>query len=365
MKQKAKILLRSSSHVTALLALASALSATIVPRPGSENVPQLFASASLVFKGKVEAVTKSGMPEQNTNGQATAERFTAAVRVDHVFKGELAVNETVYINFDRPTGTYCNVAPCISFAVDEYDLFFLTERNHSFELLDRYFGKFPVSMISAAAPVKGLAGLESDLAAGLSDSNERRLLTNIELLGAMQKIASTNPLKRLMNSPEPVIKAAALAALLHLHDYQYLSEARASMETTASDATLPMLQDRISLYVEDIRDPTTIPVLIYLAGSHSDLLRQAAIHALRETPSTQVVPLFVAALDDPVQLIRYDAVLGLATLEKNWDLAPSVDTFKHSESKYITAWKVWWAESGQGQNVAPAPNPQRGGEANN
>jgi len=352
MKQRSNMPVRKrlQVQVAALLTLVSTTSATIVPSPGSENVSQLFASASLVFKGRVTAITRIGRLGPKPDEEVTTiDHFQATVFVDRVFKGELVQNETVYIDFDRPKGTYCNVAPCISFDVDEYDLFFLTKRNHGYALLGRYFGKFPVSRINDRALATGMIGLESNLVAGLSESDQKRLLTNIELLGAMQKISSTNPLQLLMNSQQPVIKAAALVALLRLGDYQYLSESRALMETPAEDTTLSILQDRISLYVEEVRDAKTIPDLIYLAGSRSDWLRQAAIHALREMSTTQAIPVFIAALDDPVQLIRYDAVLGLATLERNWDLAPSVETFGRSESKYISAWKAWWAENGQEQ----------------
>jgi HEAT repeat protein len=84
-----------------------------------------------------------------------------------------------------------------------------------------------------------------------------------------------------------------------------------------------------------------------LAQSQADDVRESAIHALRTVRSATAIPAFVRALDDRVQFVRYDAVLGLAEVEHNWALAPSVDAFKADEQKYITAWKSWWQTNGQ------------------
>lgn len=63
--------------------------------------------------------------------------------------------------------------------------------------------------------------------------------------------------------------------------------------------------------------------------------------------SSDAVPVFIRVLDDRVETIRYDAVLGLAGAEQNWDLAPSFDAFAKNESMYIAAWKAWWSKSGK------------------
>jgi HEAT repeat protein len=101
--------------------------------------------------------------------------------------------------------------------------------------------------------------------------------------------------------------------------------------------------------ISAIRDPARVPVLITFSHSQSDRLRESVIHALREIGNRTAEPVLVEALDDRVASIRYDAVLGLATVEGRWDLAPSVDTFAANEPKYVGAWKSWWLGIGKNQ----------------
>ena len=319
------------------LALAGA-----TPIPGSESVPELFAAASVVFKGEIVSVVPvREIPVPGSDGSIRATEFAATARVDRIYKGPNSL-ETVRIVIARPKGTACNVSPCESLDVGEYDLFFLSGAGSDYHLLDLFFGKFPVSRRNATSKSAGLAALEADLTAALHDSDERLQLKAAQLLGAMGHLNSTEPLHELLSSHNPRLQVTAAAALLHLGDYSALEAAGRTLEMKTSDPQIVRLQFQISTWIEEIRTPSAVPVLIKLTQSQSDSLREAAIHALREIAHPTAVPVFVAALDDPVSSIRYDAVLGLASIEKNWDLAPSIDAFEAAESKYIGAWKSWW-----------------------
>jgi HEAT repeat protein len=227
-------------------------------------------------------------------------------------------------------------------------LFFLSRQGDSYQLLDPYFGVFPASRLKSGGYRPGIAGLEADLITGLRDTDTKRLLTNIELIGALGHVESVSPLLDLLaNNSNKMVRGAIYATLLRLHDYGKLRESLDLVEGPAEDSADLATREQILDLVSEIHDPTTLQVLVGFSRSHSDRLRECVIHALRGIGAAQAVPIFVDALDDPVQMIRYDAVLGLATVVRDWSLAPSVEAFAANERKYIEAWKAWWVNSGR------------------
>jgi HEAT repeat protein len=215
-------------------------------------------------------------------------------------------------------------------------------------LLNPFFGKFAVSRLKSPQITHGLDGLEADLVAGLSENDEAPLLASIELFGALQHVKSVSPLiRRLASDHRSIVHGAIYVALLRLQDYRALKEAGAFAEGINDNPREVVLREQVCELVGEIHDPTVGQVLIGLSRSNSDRLRESVIHALRGIPSAEAEPVFVRALDDPLKWIRYDAVLGLAFIEKKWDLAPSVDAFTADEAFYIGEWKVWWSNSGR------------------
>jgi hypothetical protein len=312
-------------------------------------VRQLFSTASLVAKGEVLSVVEV----DHKVGAAAAtparlDEFAAVVRIDRIYKGNGEVpNTRITITFRRPPEPACTVTPCISLSKGDYDLFFLASKDDHFELIDRFFGKFVSSRLVGASDKQGLEQLETDLLTGLRDPNETVVLQHIELLGSLERVSSIAPLIDLSSSPDRKIQTAACIALTRLNEFSKLESCGRLFEQASDDPRMQMLQSRLSFYVAQVHDRSAIPGLLKIAHSQSDQLRESVIHALREMPSAETVPILVAALDDHVKLIRYDAVYGLASIEQNWDLAPSVSAFDRAEPKYINAWKTWWMETGR------------------
>jgi hypothetical protein len=322
------------------------VAAGVRPVPGSESLPSLFNSASFVFAGKIVSVEPTG-GTKGENGEPAHHSFEASILVDRQYKGE-GTAKTVKIIYNRPDDPACFVSQCESHFVGDDRLFLLVKRDDGYRLLDQFSGQFAISMLKAPHYRPGLPGLESDLIAGLHETDEGRLLTNIELIGGMEGIGSTSPLTELLKSNnDPDVQAATYLALLRLHNYRRLRESLAFAEENSKMPLALSFKGQICDWAAEIRDPTTVSTLVDFANSRSDRVREPAVHALREMASPQAVPVFIKKLDDPVQLIRYDAVLGLATVEKNWGLAPSGDAFAADETKYISAWKSWWARSGR------------------
>jgi len=343
---KARISVRAVA-VLLTLSAASMLHAKVMPSWGSESVPQLFAKSSLVFSGQVGTVSQTEQTGSDGDGPSRLLlRVTATVKVDRLYKGD-ASGAAVAITYDRPADDVCAVSFCITLKTGEYGLFFVTGVGNNYQLVDAHFGRWSVSRSHPVPQKPGLSGLESDLIAGLSDNDERDLLDTVELLGGFDRLDSTQPLLDVLPIASQRVKAAIYVALLRQRDYRRLLNIAANVERASRDTQVSILQDRILFYIGEIHTAAAVPVLLTLATSRSDQLRESVIHALRQTGSPTGVPALIAALDDPIEVIRYDAVLGLATIERRPNLAPSVDAFERDAQIYIDAWKSWWLESGR------------------
>lgn len=333
--------------VIAMLLTAAVMHATALPAREASSLPVLLDAATLVLTGEVASVDGGVEALGDWNGRRVPlATFTATAIIDRLYKGDIN-DPTVKLLYTRPTGVICNVSRCPDLVVGEYGLFFLHSLGNGYYSFDQLAGELPISRLKSSAHMPGAVGLESDLVAGLQEENETTLLTNIELLGALKDSKAVPPLLDwLAHNPNRPARASAYLSLLKLQHYSKLGEALAFAEsfTGGTPSESRIASDVIDI-VSAVRDPAAVPALTAFSHSPSDRVRESVIHALREIGSLDAVPAFVAALDDPVQLIRYDAVLGLATVEKRWDQAPSIDTFAASESKYIGFWKSWWLSS--------------------
>jgi len=321
--------------------------ARIVPTPGSESLQQLYEAAFLVFRGEIVSVEHDREIDGIWGGQAVRLRvFTAKAVVDRQYKGPLDASR-IEIVYRQPTGDICAVSKCETLNPGDYGLFFLAQDSEGYHMLNTYAGKFAVSRLKSEGYSAGVGGVEADLIAGLKDNDKERLVTNVELIGLLPQVRSLSPLVMLLASErDQKVQGATYVALLRLRSYSKLQMALDFAETPRQDSRTAIYQEQICELTSEIHDPVVVPTLLSFSHSKSDRVRESVIHSLRNVGSKEALPVFIQALDDPVKWIRYDAVLGLAALERKWDLAPSVDAFSEDEEKYISAWKTWWASSG-------------------
>ena len=332
-------------------AIVSFRSAQAVPVTDIDRLSPVFDAASLVFAGQVVSVQSSGTLNGEWGGHSVKlDAFSATARVQRLYKG--AAGHTVTITFVRPPGNACTVSECEALSANDFGLFFLLENRDGYHLMTGTYGALPVSRLHSAENAEGLPGLEADLLEGLKDPEVDRVLENIQMIGGIGQLHSVPRLLALLEGTQnDDVRSSLYVTLLKLHQYGKLGDALAFAQTMDTSSLVDSrFKYRIFDFVEAIHDPTTVPILLNFASSPSDRLRQSVIHALREIGSPEAVPAFVQALDDRVESVRYDAVLGLATIEKNWELAPSVDLFEKDEAKYIKAWKSWWTETGTKAN---------------
>jgi HEAT repeat protein len=267
------------------------------------------------------------------------------VVTDKIYKGNATA--ALSIAYVRPGDRLCAVSACIQLKAGDFDYFFLDIGKQGLELVDPHFGKFRASRRTQSRGQTGLGALKADFVAGLNDPDEDVRLTQVELIGDSGRRTDVEALLRLLPSADALSRATILHALLQLGDYSALMSMREFLEVRSNVPRIERLRFLCLSQINAISDAQAADALMSLAQSPADDVRESAIHALRTIRSATSMPAFIRALDDRVQLVRYDAVLGLAEVEHTWALAPSVDAFKADERKHINAWKSWWQTSGQ------------------
>lgn len=296
------------------------------PNPGTEPIPQLMADSSLVCKGEVTSAP-------NVKFVAVPQRFTgtAMVRLDRCFKGALPSSE-VPVLFDNLL-TAAGSARQVVLYPGDYRLFFLAPQEGKYKPIDDFFGVLPISRLLANATVDRLTdpmlALELDLEAGLDDSDQDRLLDSIRMLGNMKNLHSTAPVKRLLDSPNDLVRSYVYEALLRLGDY----------------SVLPMVASQVMM----IKDPKVLSQLEQFLLSDNLILRSDALQAVRRINSPHSAPLFYKLLDDSDVDNRFGAMQGLLTLTGGGDTAwvPSLDEFRQQPDFYAARCKDWWNVEGK------------------
>ena len=313
-----------------------------------------MADSSLVCKGEVTSAP-------NVKFVAVPQRFTgtAMVRLDRCFKGALPSSE-VPVLFDNLL-TAAGSARQVVLYPGDYRLFFLAPQEGKYKPIDDFFGVLPISRLLANATVDRLTdpmlALELDLEAGLDDSDQDRLLDSIRMLGNMKNLHSTAPVKRLLDSPNDLVRSYVYEALLRLGDYSVLpmvAEFFATQPQAARELSMPrdhllLMQYRLASQVMMIKDPKVLSQLEQFLLSDNLILRSDALQAVRRINSPHSAPLFYKLLDDSDVDNRFGAMQGLLTLTGGGDTAwvPSLDEFRQQPDFYAARCKDWWNVEGK------------------
>lgn len=319
------------------------------PIPGTENIPKLMADSVLVCKGEVVEAPEIII---SSNPQPPHQTATAVLRVDRCFKGEPA-SGAVLVLFDNilPPGG----GPYVVIRKGDYRLFFLKNEGTKYTLADEWFGQLSISrQLGVTSPVATdpMAGLESDLKAGLSDPNRDRVLDSIRMLGNMRHLQSKAELVALLDSPDELVRTYVLEAMLRLHDYSVLPAVEnwliAQPQIPASlilprDALLEM-QGRLAGQISTIRDPAALPILLGLLKLPKPFVRQEALQAVRAIRSSKSTPSLLEMLDDASADNAFAAMQGLIELAGGGNISwvPSLPEFRANPGYYAARCREWW-----------------------
>lgn len=262
--------------------------------------------------------------------------YEATVRVDKVLKGSLP--STIKIKLIKKANAVRNGK---SITQSLYAMFFLKEESpKSYTLTD--------PTVEALVASDGVSGKEGDALARVIEVLAQVLRSNhspadqaeaIAALASVNSQASNDALRLVLKSSNEELKLQAEVGLLRHNDVSVLKlveETLLKPTNQTNAAAIGHLSFAIQL---GVRDPSGIPILTRLLTSPNLEVRRAAAHGLRETRAPAAVAPLAAALNDTDQMVRYDAILGLSEITGDRSHAPSVDTFKRDEKKYLAYWQ--------------------------
>jgi HEAT repeat protein len=277
--------------------------------------------------------------------------MSATVGVDRYYKGGGATPQITVTFFVARDPRHSDL-PFQQLATGEYALFFLKEGSGRYTFSDPWFGKLEVSrrLAEDTADTHDPATLlEADLRAGLAEASRDLLLDNIRLLGNLRRLRSSRELHPFASSDDLEVRGAANLALMRVGDYSMIEEAVEFLLLQDPNPRIRALQGKLANEFESVKDPATLDVIHRYMRSDNQMVRIAMVKAAERIHSPKAVPWLVERLDDPVEDVRYHAVLALCEMEGKgpggWGAA--IDVYDQNESQYISKWKQWWETEGK------------------
>jgi phage tail sheath protein FI len=166
----------------------------------------------------------------------------------------------------------------------------------------------------------------------------------IAALGSINSAEATTVMKSAAESPDLVVRSAALTALLRQHDTSRFDE-------VASILMNPAIPERargpLADAVDGTGDPKTVPALEHLLDSQDAYVRRAAASALRNTHSQASIGGLGKAIEDSDSWVRYQGVVGLGEITRQDEWTPATDIFAADEQKFLTHWREWLSTHGR------------------
>lgn len=136
---------------------------------------------------------------------------------------------------------------------------------------------------------------------------------------------------------------------MRVGDYSAVEQAVEFLLLQDPKPNIRALQGRLANEFESVKDPTALDVIRRYISSDNRMVRIAMVKAAERIRSPKSVPWLVERLDDPVEVVRYHAVLGLCEIEgkgpDGWGAA--FDAYEQNEAQYISKWKQWWETEGK------------------
>jgi HEAT repeats len=354
--------------VLALLKGGLTTSAMAQPRP-TPNVQRWVDESIVIVKGRVLYVHEIGTKGL---GASMSRTMSASVQVDSVLKGNVN-GSAITIEFQESHGTNTIFPNEYELRPDQYALLFLTGgQNGRYLFADPYTGAMPITSdrVPAAETAHTTEGsVEAVLFASLSDPDRNVAETALQQVGNLNKVRSTEALRKIATSSDPAFQSLAYAALINLGDYSLLDQAIKFAEEHVDQMdgipyAIDLIGDKRIREASKVPggaglecssktglpfDRSVLPLLHSLLSSPNTDLRRSSVHALRGICDPSSARFMVRALDDSNRDVQYDAMMMLGALEDypaNLP-APATGLFNENPADYLNVWKRWWQTEGK------------------
>jgi HEAT repeats len=327
------------SALLVVLLLMAARPASAVPIP-SLNLTELTNHANLIVVGEVGDVRDDGPTVTEVGGRrVSARRMVVKLSIARVLKGRLD-NTDIQFTFvvsDLPLGY-------VSVAVNQFGMFFLREtQERTLSVVSPYY---PFIVAARDAPAAGgqaldqvVAELEHVVTSPRTAPKDR--VRGITILDSVRTPSVTQALEQAAQAPYGPAVLYAVAALLKRNDILMLELAEKTLTVTPQTDELELRRMLAYSIRDGVSDPRALPVVTRLLKAEDIDVRRGAAAALRHIGTESVIEPLSQALNDDDREVRYQAVLGLASVTGQNDWGPSIDLFIKDESRYLTYWKDW------------------------
>lgn len=224
-------------------------------------------------------------------------------------------------------------------------MFFLRAvSQQGYEVLNPYH-PFVIALPDAPATSEGsalgrvIAEIAHVLNSPLTPQEDRKRAVGI--LAWVESSADEAALKKASQTLDGPVRLHIAAALLRRNDITLLDLAEKVLTSPPQGAETGILSKLAYAIRDGVTDSRAVPALMRLLGSKEVFVRQSAAAALRHVGDETVIEPLSKALQDGAREVRYQAVLGLATVTGQSDWSPSLDLFIKEEQRYLTYWREW------------------------
>lgn len=330
-----KLLLAFSAAM--IISVASPMKASPIPML---DLTTLTREADLIVVGKVISISEQSSTSIVENGQLIpVRRMTALLSISRAVKG-VPTATTLRFSFLVPRVPigYAGVT------ASQFGMFFLRKTpDEIYAVQNTYYPFVPAAAKKGTAEGTDLDKVVAEVAQVIiapegSPEDRKRAVSMLERVETQGALAA---LKNAAGSLTPPVQLYAVAALLRRGDTSVLNIAEDALLRPSSQISVD-LQRRLAFALKDgVTDPQAIPSLVRLLKASDAQTRRSAAAALRHIGSEDAVAPLSVALQDSDREVRYQAVLGLATITKQVEWGPSIDAFEREERKYLAHWLEW------------------------
>ena len=261
--------------------------------------------------------------------------ITMTFHVDRVIKGNIAAGDDLKVRY-RDSARF--PWPPI---LGGYQLSLLRKDGDGYAAVDSPWTSMPVSEqehLHYARSGDATTDLQWEILNSLKDSDPKILEAALNQSAILTSAQVQTYVAPLADDKDPDV---AIAALTGLAKSGYPGPGVAYLEThpdvDPSRGPGGGLQVALMLAHPKSQD---LPSIAALMKSGSVALRQIGSYMLRNSSSSAAVPYLKSALNDSDITVRYNAVMGLSSLLRDYSHAPAFGTYRTSEQKYLGYWKT-------------------------
>lgn len=360
--------------------LRAAMAIMLIAMPLMAGPSGNVAIANLIQQAEVVVVADI------VGGSDSGSQVTMEISVIRVVKGSTEPGKVLTVQWQAP-GDRSSTATALP---RRTGLFFLRTFGGGLTALPVIVGDVHASDLYISVPSGNLPSVHAyqasaalgdkmtaELAAAIEGPDFVNFAAGVRYLEALESIKSptlVSTYQRLAASVSPDSAALGIAGMARNGDAGALRRVNAEYDTLAKSPSFPHVVISICEHYRSA-SPQGVAALTDLANSSSASLslRRCSAHALRAIHTKESLPGLFRLLDSSDQIVRYEAVFGLAAFANNLPVQvtgntpnlgflkpsgdspftnadtrahmPSLPEFRTNEQKYLIFWRQWWIQS--------------------